>query len=111
MTIAKRKSSTDDKVEAKRRIIRQSIDEINAEMEPSYEKPICGRRSTSWFRHAIHSSPSRVPVICRRDEWSRMSEIVRGIVGKRLGGNELRGRPLARSVARAATDATDTTAG
>jgi hypothetical protein len=32
MTVAKRKSSMDDKVEAKRKIIRQSLDEITAEV-------------------------------------------------------------------------------
>jgi hypothetical protein len=32
MTVGKRKSSTDDKVEAKRKIIRQSLDEITAEV-------------------------------------------------------------------------------
>ena len=33
MTVAKRRSSTDDKVEAKRRIIRQSLDQITVEVE------------------------------------------------------------------------------
>jgi hypothetical protein len=33
MTIAKRKSTTDDKIEAKRKIIRQSLDQITTELE------------------------------------------------------------------------------
>jgi hypothetical protein len=108
MTVAAKRrhsSSTDDKVEAKRKVIRKSLNEITAEV-------------ASAMRDANLHSPINIVVPTRHslvtiasvrdlppDEWSRMSEIVRQIVGKRLGGSELRGRELARAVANAMMDA------
>jgi hypothetical protein len=90
MTVAKRRSSADDKVEAKRKIIRKSLDEITAEVQNAL---LCAN---------LRSSVSLVVP-------SRLSAIVRQVVAKRLGGGELRGRPLARAVATAMTDTVDVT--
>lgn len=109
MTVAKRKLSTDDKVEAKRKIIRRSLDEITAELETELRR--ASLRSP--INIVVPSRYSLVTIASARDlppdEWSLVSAIVRQVVGKRLGGHELRGRPLARAVARAAMDTTDTT--
>ena len=107
MTAAKRSSSTDDKVEAKRKIIRKSLNEITAEV-------------ASAMRDANLHSPINIVVPSRHslvtiaslhyispNDWLRMSEIVRQIVSIRLGSNKLRGRPLARAVASAMTDVAD----
>jgi hypothetical protein len=107
MTIAKRKSSTDDKVEAKRKIVRQSLDEITAEV------------ASKMRDENLHSSvnvvvPSRYSLVAiggTRDlpteMWSRVSEIVCEVIGQKLGREGLRGRPLARATAIAMMDASD----
>jgi hypothetical protein len=108
VSVAKRKSSTDDKVEAKRKIIRQSLDEITAEVEA-----VMGgenlRSSISLVVPSRHSlvaitSPGNVPP----DERARMSAIVREVVGRQLGSTGLRGRALSHATAKATTDAADT---
>jgi hypothetical protein len=99
MTVAKRRSSIDDKVEAKRKIIRKSLDEITAEIQHAL---LCAN-----LRSSISIVvPSRYSIVTFAgshnvppDDWSRMSEIVRRVIGRRLGGSELRGLPLARAVA------------
>jgi hypothetical protein len=107
MTVAKRRSSTDDKVEAKRKIIRKSLDEITAEVQRELR---CAdlRSSISMVvpsRYSIVSiaGPHSVPP----DDWSRMSEIARRVVARRLGGSQFRGRPLAHAVATAVIDVAD----
>src|SRR4051812_29038290 len=104
MTAAKRRSTTDDKVEAKRKIIRRSIDEITAEVVTELRKAnlrgginmvVPSRQSLVSITNTYNMPP---------DEWSRMSAIVREIVGKRLGGNELRGRALSYAMAKTTTD-------
>ena len=47
MTVAKRKSSTDDKIELKRKIIRQSIDEITVAVEQPMQRENCAPVSRS----------------------------------------------------------------
>jgi hypothetical protein len=108
MSVAKRKSWTDDKVEAKRKIIRQSLDEITAEVASEM------RNTNLWSpisivvpsRHSLVTvtSPGSVPP----DERARMSAIVREVVGKKLGSNGLRDRALSHATARAMTDAAGT---
>jgi hypothetical protein len=101
MTIAKRKSSTDDKVESKRRIIRQSLDEITTEVASMmrYEN------LHSSVNFVVPSRHSLVTIGGTRDlpteEWSRVSEIVCEVIGQKLGREGLRGRPLARATATA----------
>jgi hypothetical protein len=99
MTAAKRKSSTDDKVEAKRRIIRRSLTEITDEIEQAMRDA----NLHASINIVVPSRHSLVTIGGTRDlppeEWFRMSAIVREIVGKKLGTNELRGRPLARATA------------
>jgi hypothetical protein len=108
-TRRKCKSSIDDKVEAKRKIVRQSLDQIKDEIE-----------------HALHdanlNSPINIVVPSRYslvtiggtrnlppDEWSRMSAIVCEVIGQKLGRQGLRGRPLARATATARLSAADVT--
>ncbi len=97
MTVSKRRSSADDKVEAKRKIIRRSLDEITAEVETELRKADLH----AGVSMVVPSRHSLVTIGCARgisaDQWSRISAIVRQVVGKRLGGNELKGRPLARA--------------
>jgi hypothetical protein len=107
MTVAKHKSSTDNKVEAKRKIIRQSLDEIAAEV------------ASKMRVENLHSSvnivvPSRHSLVTiggtrdlPTDVWSRVSEIVCEVIGQKLGREGLRGRPLARATATAKLSAGD----
>ena len=105
MTAAKRKSATDDKVEAKRKIIRRSLDEIIAEVEATLRN--------ADLRHPINivvpSRHSLVTIASSRDlppdEWSRMFAIVREVLSRKLGAKGLRGRPLTSGMAKVTTDA------
>jgi hypothetical protein len=109
MTVAKHKSSTDDKVEAKRKIIRRSLDEITAEVEQAMR--VANIRSPVHI--AVPSRHSLVTIGSTRDlpseEWSRMSSIVCEVIGQKLGREGLRGRPLARATATAKLIAADMT--
>jgi hypothetical protein len=109
MTVAKRKSSTDDKVEAKRKIIRQSLDEITAEVASKMRDANlhCSVNIVVPSRHSLATigGTSDLPT----DVWSRVSEIVRDVIGKRLATEGLRGRPLARATATAKITAADVT--
>ena len=104
MTIAKRKSSTDDKVEAKRRIIRQSLDEIKVEIEQALRDA----NLRSWINIVVPSRYSLVTIASPEDippdERSLMSTIVRQVLGQKLGAKELRGRPLTSGMATATAD-------
>ena len=104
MTVSKRRSSTDDKVEAKRKIIRRSLGEITAEVEAELRKS----NLHAGIAIVVPSRQSLVTITNQRnvppDEWSRMSAIIREIVGKRLGGNELRGRALSYAMVKTTTD-------
>jgi hypothetical protein len=107
MTGAKRRhsTSTDDKVEAKRKIIRRSLDEITVEIEQALREA----NLRSPINIVVPSRNSMVTITNARDlppdEWSRMSKIVCQVLEQRLGGTGLRGRPLARAVANAMMDA------
>jgi len=108
MTIAKRRSSTDDKVEAKRKMLRRSLDAISAEVEAELRKSNlhAGINIVVPSRHSLITiaGPCGLP----SEEWSRMSAIVRQVVANRLGGNELRSRALSYAMAKATTnDAAD----
>jgi hypothetical protein len=105
VTAPKRKSTTDDKVEAKRKIIRKSIDEIAVEVasamkDANLHSPVNIVVPT---RHSLVTIAGACDLL--PDEWSRMSEIVRQVLEQRLGGTGLRGRPLARALAYAMIDA------
>ena len=105
MTAAKRKSSADDKVEAKRRIIRQSLHEITAEIEEALrDADLC-----SSINIVVPSRHSLVTIASARDvhpdEWSRMSAIVRQVMNRKLAAKGLRGRPLTSGMANVTTDA------
>ena len=106
MTVAKRRrrSSTDDKVEARRKIIRHSIDEITADVISQLRKANLsgGVNIVVPTRHTLVTIAS--PIDMAPEEWSPVSEIVRRVVGKKLGGNELHGRSLSFAMAKATTD-------
>jgi hypothetical protein len=104
MTIAAKRrhsSSTDDKVEAKRKIIRRSLDEITADINSQLQ--------SANLRSPVHIVvPARYSIVAigcpvqpSPHEWSQMSAIVREVLEQKLGGTGLRGRPLARAVANA----------
>jgi hypothetical protein len=101
MTVAKRKLSADDKIEAKRKIIRQSLDEITAEVASKMR----GENLHSLVNIVVPSRHSLVTIGCTRDlpseKWSRMSAIVCEVIGQKLGREGLCGRPLARATATA----------
>jgi hypothetical protein len=107
MTVAakRRHSSTDDKVEAKRKIIRKSIDEITTDINSQLQSA----NLRSPINIVVPSRHSLVTIASPRDlppdEWSRMSEIVCQVLEQKVGGIGLRGRPLARAVAYAMMDA------
>jgi hypothetical protein len=105
MTVAKRKSSTDDKVEANRRIIRRALDEITAEVASRMR----GENLHSSVSIVVPSRHSLVTIggDLPTEAWSRVSEIVCEVIGQRLGRDGLRGRPLARATATAKLSAAD----
>jgi hypothetical protein len=100
MTVAKHKLSTDDKVEAKRKIIRRSLHEIKAQVE----QELRGANLHSSISIVVPTRYSLFTITSSHDapdEWQRVSAIVREIVAKKLGSEELRSRPLARATATA----------
>jgi hypothetical protein len=107
MTVAKRKSSTDDKIEAKRKIIRRSLNEITAEVASKMR----GENLNSSVNIVVPARYSLVTIGGTRDlpseEWSRMSAIVCEVIGRKLGKKGLRGRPSARATAIAMMNAAD----
>jgi hypothetical protein len=107
MTVAKHKSSTDDKVEANRKIIRRSLDEITAEVEQAMQRENLHSR----IQIVVPSRHSLVTIAGQCDpsseEWARLSSIVSEVIGKKLGREGLRGRPLARAVATTKLNAAD----
>ena len=90
----KHRSPTDASVETKRRIIRRSFDEITAEVR---HELLCANICSS-ISIVVPARYSLVTIECLHDipsnSWTRVSEIVRAIVSKRLGKTELRSRPL-----------------
>jgi hypothetical protein len=104
-----RKSSTDDKVEAKRKIIRRALDEITAEVASKMR----GENLHSSVNIVVPSRHSLAtiagPLDLPTEVWSRVSEIVCEVIGQKLGREGLRGRPLARATATAKLIAADVT--
>jgi hypothetical protein len=104
----KNSSSTDAKVEAERKIIRTSLDEITAEVQHELR---CANTHAS-ISIVVPSRYALATIVSLDDvpshEWSRMSAIVREIVGKRLGKTGLRAKPLAHSMAIATVETADT---
>jgi hypothetical protein len=84
MTVAKRRSSSDDKVEAKRKIIRRSLDEITADVACESRKAnMCaGVNIGAPTRHTLLTITGQIDMAI--EEWSRVSEVVRQMVGKSL---------------------------
>jgi hypothetical protein len=99
---------TDDEPEAQRAVIRLTLNEIAAEIstglrEASLDFPV--------YLTVSNSGKSLATMACPLDpsdtEWSRASAIVCKIIGKRLGGVRLRGRPLHCAVANSQMGATE----
>jgi hypothetical protein len=108
MSAVKRTRSTDDKVEPKRRVNRQFLDEITADVTSAMQDANL-RSSISIVVPSLHSlvtidSPIGLPP----DERERMAAIVREVVGEKLGSTGLRGRTLSHAIAKATTNAADT---
>jgi hypothetical protein len=103
----KRSSSIDDKVEAKRKIIRRTLSEIIVAVEQAMQRE--NLRS-----HIQIVVPSRHSLVTIAGPWSpeersRLSSIVCEVIGQKLGREGLRGRPLARATATAKLSAADLT--
>jgi hypothetical protein len=109
MTVTKRKSSTDDKVEANRKIIRRALDEIIVAVEQAMQR----ENLRSRIQIVVPSRYSLVtiagPCDSSSDERSRLSAIVCEVIGQKLGRDGLRGRPLDRATATAKLIAADVT--
>ena len=93
--------SIDDQAEAKRKVIRQSLAEIAVEVDNALRAenlPSIVVTVPTRYSLVTIAGPRDVPF----DEWSRMSAIVREILGQKLGGHGLCGRPLALTIANAA---------
>jgi hypothetical protein len=98
--------SIDDQVEAKRKVIRQSLAEITVEVENALRAenlPSIVVTVPTRYSLVTIAGPRDVPF----DEWSRMSEIVCRILEQKLGGERYRGRPLARTIANATRNVGD----
>jgi hypothetical protein len=108
-TRRKRSSSIDDQVEAKREIIRQSLDEITVAVEQAMQRENLRSRIQIVVpsRHSLATIAS--PCDSSSEERSRLSSIVCEVIGQKLGREGLRGRPLARATATAKGSAVDVT--
>jgi hypothetical protein len=106
-TRRKRSSSTDDKTEAKRKIIRRSLDEIIVAVEQAMQRENLQSRVQIVVpsRHSLVTIAS--PCDSSSEEWARLSSIVSEVVGQKLGREGLRGRPLARATATTRLSAAD----
>jgi hypothetical protein len=107
MTVAKRKSSTDDKVEAKRKIIRRELDEIIVAVEQAMQRENLRSRIQIVVptRHSLVTIAG--PCDSSPEERWRLSSIVCEVIGQKLGREGLRGRSLARATATGKLSATD----
>ena len=89
------KTSTDDEIDAKRSIVRESLDEIAAEMgiamrDANLRFPI--GITTPSSGHAIVTIVT--PLDPSDDDWAHTCAIVRQIVSEKLGGISMRSRSL-----------------
>jgi hypothetical protein len=104
-------TSTDDEPEAQRDIIKESLNELAADIgmamrEASLDFPVYLTVSNSGKSLATMASP----LDPSDSDWSRASAIVCRIIGQRLGGVRLRGRSLHCAVANATMGAAEVTA-
>jgi hypothetical protein len=94
-TDEQQETSTDDRIDAQRSIIRESLDEIAAEvgtalLSANLRFPI--GITTPSSGHAIVTIVT--PVDPSDDDWARACAIVRQIVSEKLGGISMRSRSL-----------------
>ena len=93
----RRRSTADDKIEAQRKIIRRSLDEITVAVESAMRDANLHSAINMVVpsRHSLVTiaGPSNLPP----EEWLRMSAIVCQVLEQKLGTKELRGRPLSRA--------------
>jgi len=88
-------SSADDRIQAHREIIRQSLDEIAADVgtplrDAGLNYPVFLTVPQSGDALATIATP----LDPSDEDWSKMSEIACRVIGKRLGGFSLIGRAL-----------------
>ena len=97
--------------EAQREIVRQSLDEIAAEVETALRD---AHLDFPVFLTVPNSGDSLATMASPLDpsdqDWSHASAIVCRIIGKRLGDARLRGKPMHCAVANATMGAADVTA-
>ena len=102
---------TDDEPEAQRTVIRQSLDEVAAEIGVALRN---AHLDFPVFLTVPNSGHSVATVACPLDpsdtEWSLATAIVCRIIGQRLGDVRLRGRSLHCAVANAQMGAAEVTA-
>jgi hypothetical protein len=103
-------TSTDDGIDAQRRIIRASLDELAAEVGTA----LLGANLR--FPIGITTPSSGLALVTivtpldpSDDDWAHACAIVRDIVGKKLGGISLQNRPLPCAMANATMNAADIT--
>jgi hypothetical protein len=104
-------SSTDDRIDAQRDLIRQSLDDIATEVRIALGNagltcPVFLTVPNSGNALATVATPIDPP----DDDWSRVMAIVCQIVEKRFGAGKLRSRELRCAVATAAMTAAEVTA-
>ena len=100
-----------DRIDAQREIIRQSLDEIAAEVgvalaEAAITCPVYMTVPSSGNSLATVATPLDPPV----EDWSKVMAIVCRIIERRVGTGELRGRELPCAMANATMGAADVTA-
>jgi hypothetical protein len=104
-------TSTDDEPEAQRAVIRLALDEIATEIGIELREASLG---FSVYLTVCNSGRSLATLACPIDpsdtDWFHASAIVCRIIGKRLGGVRLRGRPLHCAVANSQMGAAEVTA-
>ncbi len=101
-------TSTDERLEAEREIIRQSLDEIATEVGTALRD--AGMNCPIYL--AVPNSGDAITTIATPidppdEDWSHISAVVCQIIGKRLGGIRLRGRDLRCAMTNAAMVAAD----
>jgi hypothetical protein len=102
---------TDEEPDAQRGIIRQSLSEVATEVGTALRD---AHLDFPVYLTVPNSGESLATMACPLDpsdsDWSHASAIVCRIIGKRLGGVRLRGRPLHCAVANATMGASEVTA-
>lgn len=102
--------SENEKPEGQRTIIRLALDEIAAELGVQLQAENLNHKVFLTVPNSGRSIATiATPADPTDEEWSRVSNMVCGLIGKRLGDMRLQGRNLTCAMARARMNATDIT--